>query len=119
RADVRRAVAEEADGDLLRAAILCRPRRAVRDREMRADDRVAAKHVVLDARQMHRAALAAHQARRVAHELAQDRGHRHAAHERVVMAAIRTEGVILGPHGDAEARRDSLLAEREMTRALD
>ena len=40
RANVRCTVTEEAHGDLLSAAILSRPRCTVRDRHMRADDRV-------------------------------------------------------------------------------
>src|SRR5690606_40399260 len=51
RADIRRAVAEQADRDLVRAAALRGPRRACRDRQVCADDRVRAHHVVLDARQ--------------------------------------------------------------------
>ena len=62
-ADVRRAVAEEADRDLAGLAVLRGPRRPQRDRQVGADDRVRAHRAVLDAGQVHRAALAAEQAR--------------------------------------------------------
>ena len=45
--------------------------------------------------------------------------HRHAADQRVVVAAIGAERVVLRAHRRAEARGDGLLAERQVARALD
>ena len=118
-ADIGRAVAEEADRDILVALILRAPRGAAGDRQMRADDGVGAHHAVLHRGEMHRAALAAHQAVVALHELAQHLLHRHAARERVRMAAIGAEAEIAGLHRLGEAGGDRLLAEREMARALD
>ena len=52
-ADVGRAIAEEADRDILVAAILRAQRRAAGDRQMRADDRVGAHDAVLGGGEMH------------------------------------------------------------------
>ena len=74
---------------------------------------------MLDRGQMHRAALAAHQADVAQHQLAEHALHRGAASERVRVAAVGAERLVALAHRDAEARRDRLLAERQMARALD
>ena len=68
---------------------------------------------------MHRAALAAHQADVAQHQFAEHSLHRRAASERVSMAAIGAERLVALAHGDAEARRDCLLSDRQMAGALD
>ena len=118
-ADVGGAVAEEAHRNVLLALVLRAPRRAAGDRQMRADDRVGAHHAVVDRGQMHRAALAAHQAVVALHQFAQHFFDRHAAGERMGMAAIGAEGQIAGLHGGGKAGGDRFLAERKMARALD
>jgi hypothetical protein len=67
---------------------------------------------------MHRAALAAHQPIVALHQFAQDLLDRHAARQRVRMAAIGAEREVARLHSHAEARGDCLLPEREMARAL-
>ncbi len=77
-------------------AVLRGPGRAEGDRQVGADDRVRAHRAVLDAGQVHRAALAAEQARRPPEQLGEDRRHRHAPGQRVVVAAVRAERVVVG-----------------------
>ena len=118
RADIGGAVAEEADRDVLVALVLRAQRGAAGDRQMRADDRVGAHHAVLRRGEVHRAALAAHQAVVALHQLAEHLLDRHAARQRVGMAAIGAEGVVALLHRAAEAGRDRFLPEREVAGAL-
>ena len=67
---------------------------------------------------MHGAALAAHQAVVALHQLAQHLLDRHAARQRMGVAAIGAEREVARLHRGGEARRDRLLAEREMAGAL-
>ena len=85
---------------------------------MRADDRVGPHDAVVGRSQVHRAALAAHQTVVALHQFAQDLFDRHAAGERVGVAAIGAERQIAGLHGGGKAGRDRLLAERKVARAL-
>ena len=85
---------------------------------MRADDRVRAHDAVFDRGQVHRAALAAHQAIVALHQLAQHLLDRDAAGERVGVAAIGAERKIAGLHRAGEARRHRFLAQRQMASAL-
>ncbi len=86
---------------------------------MRADDGVGAHDPVLGRGEVHRAALAAHQAVVALHQLAQHLVDRHAAGERMGVAAIGAERQVAGLHGGGEAGRHRLLAERQVARALD
>ena len=86
---------------------------------MGADNRIRTEHAVLDGGQMHRAALAAHQADVTQHQFAEHALHRGAAGERMRVAAIGAERLVALAHRDAEPRRDRLLADRQMARALD
>ena len=79
---------------------------------MSPDNRVGPEHVVLDRGQMHRAALAAHQADVPQHQLAEHSLHRRAASERMRVAAIGAERLVALAHRDAEAGRDGLLPDR-------
>ena len=76
-------------------AVLRRPGRPERDRQVGADDRVRAHHAVLDAGQVHRAALAAEEAGPAAEQLGEDRRHRDAAGQRVVVPAVGAERVVV------------------------
>ncbi len=117
-ADVGGAVAEEADRHVLVALVLRAPGGAAGDRQMRADDGVGAHHAVLGGRQVHRAALAAHQAVVALHQFAQHLLDRHAAGQRVGMAAIGAERQVAGLHRRREAGRHRLLPERQVAGAL-
>ena len=78
---------------------------------MRPDDRVRAHHAVIDRRQMHRAALAAHQSNVALHQFAQNFCDRHATRKRMGMAAIGAEAQIAGTHGGGETGCNRFLAE--------
>ncbi len=86
---------------------------------MRADDGVGAHHAMLDRGQMHRAALAAHQAVVALHQLAEHLLDRHAARQRVRMAAIGAERQVARLHRGGEAGGHRFLPERQMAGALD
>ena len=74
---------------------------------------------MLDRGQMHRAALAAHQADVAQHQFAEHALHRRAAGERMRVAAIGAERLVALAHRNAKPRRDRLLADRQMAGALD
>ena len=118
-ADIGGAVAEEADRHVAVALVLRAQGGAAGDRQMRADDGVGAHHAVLGRGEVHGAALAAHQAVVALHQLAQHLLDRHAARERVGVAAIGAEREVAGLHRGGKAGRHRLLAEREVARALD
>ena len=117
RPDVRGPVAEEADRHLPGLAVLRGPRGPERDRQVRPDDRVRAHRVVLDAGQVHRPALAAEEARPAPEQLGEDRRHRHAPGERVVVAAVGAERVVVVAHRRRDPGRHGLLADAEVGRA--
>jgi hypothetical protein len=70
-------------------------------------------------REMHGAALAAHQAVVALHQLTQDLLHRDAARQRVRVAAIRAEGQISFLHRFGKAGGNRLLSKGQMARSLD
>ncbi len=117
-ADIGGAVAEEADRDVLLALVLRAPGSAAGDRQMRADDGVGAHDAVFDGSQMHRAAFAAHQPVVALHQFAEHLLERHAARQRMGVAAIGAERQIARLHGGGAAGGDRLLAERQVARAL-
>ena len=84
----RRALAEEAGGDMRRAAHLVGQRQAHRQRQAAADDGIAAIEAVRGVEQVHRAAAPARGAGRLAIHLGHDLVHRHAAHQRMAVLAI-------------------------------
>ena len=68
---------------------------------------------------MHRAALAAHQAVVALHQFAEHLFDRHAARQRMGVAAIGAERQVAGLHRGGKAGRDGFLAERQVAGALD
>src|SRR6476646_442417 len=69
--------------------------------------------------QMHRAAFAMKHAVGAAEQLAHRRRHGRTTRERVRVAAIRAERVVVLTHGDGKAGRNRLLSEGQVARALD
>gem|GEM_PF-4066045 len=118
-ADVGGPVAEEADCDLPGAAVLSGPGRAVGDDQLRADDGVGAEDAAGGVEQVHRAALAVHEAVLPAEKLGHHRRHRGAAGQHVVVPAVGDEHVVVVVHGLRHARRDRLLAGAEVRGPLD
>src|SRR5437762_8945713 len=72
---------------------------------------------MLDIRQVHRSALAMEHAVAATEQFGHGGRHRRTASERVAMAAIGAEGVVIGSHRDGVASRDCLLTEGEVARA--
>ena len=68
--------------------------------------------------EVHRAALAAHQAVVAPHQLAQHLLDGHAARQRVGVAAVGAEREVARLHGGGEAGGHRLLAQREVAGAL-
>src|SRR2546423_5265712 len=116
-ADVGGPVPEETYRDLSGLANLCRPGSPCRDRQMGSDDRIGAHRAMLDIRQVHRSALAMEHAVAATKQFGHGGRHRRAASEGVAMAAIGTEGVVIGSHRHGVARGDRLLTQRDVAGA--
>jgi hypothetical protein len=74
---------------------------------------------VLDAGEVHRAALATHQPVGAAQQLGEYRRHGHAPGQGVCVTTVGGEGVVVGVHGRAEAGGDGLHAEGQVGGSLD
>ena len=118
-ADVGGAVAEERDRDLRRTAELRRPGGAVGHRQVGADDRVGPEHPVVGAGQVHGAALGLADAGGLLHQLGQAALRRGTACDRVVVAAVGREHVVVRPQRGARADRHRLVPGGEVGGALD
>ena len=118
-ADADGALAEEDDGDPVLAAVLRREGGAGRDRDVAADDAVAAEHVVLLVEEVHRAAEAPRAAGDLAEELGHGGARAHPARERHAVIAVGREQVVVGPERGGGADRDRLLPDVEVEEAAD
>ncbi|MDT4848788.1 hypothetical protein FQZ97_828890 [compost metagenome] len=117
RAAVDRAVAEEADRDVVAALQeFLRMRRADRDRQARRDHAVGAQHAHREVRDVHRAALAAVEARGLAEQLAHHPREVGALGQRVAMAAVRGGEVVARAQVGAHACRHRFLPGRQVQR---
>ena len=85
---------------------------------MRPNNGVRTHRAFLNIHQVHRATLAVQQATLPTHQFTQNPGHRDATNQRVIVATIGAEGVVVLAHGYAETRRDGLLAEGQVRRAF-
>ena len=117
-ADVGGAVAEERHRRLLGAAVLGGPGRAVGHAQVGADDGVAAHHSVVDAGEVHRPALARHQAVGPSQQLGHHRPHGRSPGQGVGVAPVGGEGPVVGPHGRPEPGGHRLLADGEVAGPL-
>ena len=114
---VRRAVAEHADGDVVGALVVGAQREPGRQREVAADDAVAAHEPALAVEDVHRPAAAA----RGAVDAAEELGHHvlgvGATGDRVPVGAVGADQVVALGHrrGGADDRR--LLADRQVQEA--
>ncbi len=119
RAAVDRCFAEEAETDLIAAAILDREADSRRDRDVGADDAVAAQEVVFPTEEVHRAALAVRAACCLAEQLGHDGTRRDAAGDRLRVVAIgRDHVIIVAQHGD-RARAGRFLPDVQVAEAAD
>ena len=117
RARVGRAVAEERDRDPLLAAELEGERGADDRRQPAAHDRVRAEVALLEVVEMHRAAVAARAALRLAVELGHDGVRVRSLGDRVPVGAVRRGDHVLQPQRRADARGDGLLADADVQEA--
>ena len=119
RALVRRAVAEHAERGLLGPAVVGGERHAGRQREVAADDPVAAHEAVLEVEHVHRAAAAVRDAVLAAEQLGHHLVGVGAARERVAVRAVGGDQVVLVAHRADGADDRRLLADREVQEAAD
>ena len=116
---VGRAVAEHAQGDLVGALVVAGERHPGGQRQVAADDAVAAHEAVLEVEHVHRPAAPVRDAVLAAEQLGHHAVGVRAARERVAVGAVGGDQVVLvaqRPHG-ADDRR--LLADREVQEAAD
>ena len=101
------------------ALVVERERDADGDRQLAADDAPAAEEVALDVEQVHRAAVAARDARGLAEQLGHDAVRLGADGQRGAVVAIAREHVVAGLHRLDRADVRRLLADREVAVAAD
>ena len=111
---VGRAIAHKGEHHFVAAAVLRLQRDARGQRQMPADNGEAAPEVVFAAGQMHRTALAAADARALAHHLRHQGGGRDAARQRDAVITIGCDDVIALVDGGQRAHAHRLLAAVEM-----
>src|SRR4051794_40217097 len=116
---VGRAVAEDAERDVLRAAVVGGEGHARGEREVAADDAVATHEAVLEVEHVHGAAAPVRDALLAAEQLGHDAVRLGAARERVAMRAVGRDEVVLVAHRAHGADDGRLLADREVQEAAD
>ena len=116
-AAVRRAVPEHADGDRILALVLGGESQARRDREVAADDAIAAHEAALGVEDVHRPAAAARAAVLAAEELGHHVLRVGAAGDRVTVGAVSADQVVVGPHHRRRADDRRLLPDRQVQEA--
>jgi hypothetical protein len=119
RADRHRALAEEAQGDAPVFAVFRRERDAGRERDVAADDAVAAEHVVLFVEEVHRAAEPLRRPGLLPPKLGEQRARAHPLRERDAVITVRRDHVVVGLEGRDRADADRLLADVQMQKAAD
>ena len=116
---VGRAIAEVGEGDVVVAAVLVGKGQAGADRDVGADDAVAAIELLLLGEHVHRPALALGVARRPSGELGHDTLRVHAAGQHVPVIAVGRHALVAGLRRRLEADDDRLLADVEVAEAAD
>lgn len=119
RADVGRSLPEEAGDDPRQVPILNRQRHAGRQRDVPADDGVAAPEMVLDVRHVHRTALAFRKAGRLAVQFRHHPFRVDAARQDVTVVAVMRDHVVVRPEGGHRADRDGLFPDVEVQESAD
>ena len=117
---VDRAVAEEAEGDAAGLLVPLGEGEAEAERDVPADDAVAAHVADLGVEEVHRAALALGAAGRLAEELRHRGARAHAQRQAVAVAAVAVDQVVLAlleDGGDADG--DGFLAAVEVAEPAD
>lgn len=111
---VGRAVTDEAEDDAILIHVLDLERDACRQRQMPADNRIAAPEVVIARREVHRAAFAAADAGALAHHLGHQGFGVDAARQRNAVIAISGDDVILLAQCGQRTNADRLMAAVEV-----
>ena len=116
---IDRGLAEVAERDLIRAAVLRREGDARRERDLTADDCVAAEEILVRVEEVHRAAFARRAAASLAEQLRHHLVWRSPHDERVAVVAVAREHVVVGAYGRDGADGDGLLPDVEVAEASD
>ena len=116
---VRGAVAEIGDADIVLPLVAVGEGEACAQRDLRADDAVAAEEVLLAAEHVHRAALAAGIAAFAAGELGHDAARGHAGGQHVAVVAVAGDDLIVAFEDGLDADDDGFLADVEVAEAGD
>ena len=116
---VGRTLTEEDHRDVVALAVLVGKGDAGAERDLGADDAVAAVEALLQVEDVHRSALALGDAAGATGQLGHDGLGRHAADQRVAVAAVAGDDRILGPDGVIDADNDGFLADVEMAEPSD
>ena len=116
---VGRAVAEHAHGDLVEPLVVGRERHPGGQRQVAADDPVAAHEALLEVEHVHRAAAPVRDAVLAAEQLGHHAVGVGAAGQRVAVRAVRRDQVVLVAHRAHRADDRRLLADREVQEAAD
>src|SRR6185436_5042552 len=119
RSLVRAAVTGEGHGDLVGALDLRGQADAAHERRAAADDPVRPEHALVDVGDVHRAALAAADAGRLAVDLGHHALDVAALRDRVAVAAVRADDVVVGTEVADHAGGDRLLARVQVDEAGD
>ena len=118
-AGVHDRLAHEADAHLIAAAVLDGEADAGGERDVPADDAVAAEEVHAAVEHVHRAALAVRAAVDAAEQLGHHGARRDAAHERLAVVAVRGDDVVVGPQRGLRARAHGFLSDVQVAEAAD
>jgi hypothetical protein len=116
---VDRAVAEEAERDLVRLAHADRVAHARRDRQVPADDAVSAEVAGRDVVEVHAPALAAADAVDLAAQLGHERSRVGAAGESISVVTVGGDEVVVGPQQAHRPHRHRLLPDVQVEKAAD
>ena len=112
-------LAEIGGADAVVAAIPIREGQAGAERNLGADDAVAAEEALLLAEHVHRAALAAAVAAGAAGEFGHDAARLHAAGQHVAVVAVGGDDLVALAEGGLDADDDGFLADVEVAEAAD
>src|SRR5678810_591092 len=119
RARVDDRLAHEADAHLVAAPILDGEGNAGAERNVRANDAVAAEEVQALVEHVHRAALTASTAVDAAEELGHHGARCHTACKRLTVVAVGRNDVVVGAEERQNARAHRLLSDVQMAKAAD
>jgi hypothetical protein len=114
-----RALSEEAEDDLIAAAVVDGESRAGCQREMAADDRIATHETALDVDKVHRAPFPATQTRATAEELRHHRLGVRPSRQAMTVIPIGGKDIVIGSEGINGAHRHRFFADIQVTEAAD